>query len=115
MKFKKAIKEKQEIALDPTQNGGGKGVLKGNKDHNDEFVKIGKEAKGQSVREGLAIGQGATAMADVVGTNTPSSVDWVNSPASNAKKAHIGMAFNKNAPGQKPAHIKNKRKKKVKK
>jgi Tfp pilus assembly protein PilZ len=47
--------------------------------------------------------------AEVAGTDTPSSVDWVNSKGSKAKKGHIGMAFNKNAPGQKPAH---KRKKK---
>lgn len=54
--------------------------------------------------------QGATGMADVVGTDKPSSVDWVNSKASKAKKGHIGMAFNKNAPGQKPPQLKKRKK-----
>lgn len=48
MKFKKV---KSEISLDPIYKGGGKGVIKGEKDHNDEFLEVGKKAKGQKKNE----------------------------------------------------------------
>jgi hypothetical protein len=46
MKFIKAIKE-AKLILDPTEKGGKKGVVKGKKDHNDESIEVGKDAKGQ--------------------------------------------------------------------
>lgn len=49
MKFNKA---KKELILDPTYKGGGKGVIKGEKDHNDECIEVGKKAKGQKKNEG---------------------------------------------------------------
>ncbi len=47
MKFNEAKKE-CELALDPMCNSkGSKGILKGEKDHNDEMIEVGKKAKGQ--------------------------------------------------------------------
>lgn len=48
MKFNEAKKE-ANLILDPTYNADekGKGILKGKKDHNDEMIEVGKDAKGQ--------------------------------------------------------------------
>ncbi len=48
----------------------------------------------------------------VAGTVQPSSVDWVNSKASEAKKGFIHM-LNPDAPGQRPPGVKVKKTKKV--
>lgn len=50
MNFKKAIKE-ASLILDPTEKGGKKGVVKGTKDHDDESIEVGKNAKGQKKAE----------------------------------------------------------------
>ena len=47
MKFNEAKKE-SDLALDPTCNSkNSKAILKGKKDHNDEMIEVGKNAKGQ--------------------------------------------------------------------
>lgn len=50
MRFRKVVQE-VKLILDPTEKGGGKGVVKGKKDHDDESIEVGEKAKGQKKNE----------------------------------------------------------------